>query len=61
LDPVADDGGVGVRGLGPLGGVAGGGAGHGRASLAPSGGTQQELYGNGDEKGCRWSGARGRK
>jgi hypothetical protein len=50
LDPVADDGGVGVCGLGPLGGVAGGGASHGRASLAHSGGARQELYRNGDEK-----------
>jgi hypothetical protein len=50
LDPVANDGGVGVRGLGPLSGGAGGGASRGRASLAHSGGAQQELYGNGDER-----------
>jgi hypothetical protein len=57
LDLVADDGGVGVHGLGPLSGGAGGGAGCSRASLA-----QQELYGNGDERErCRWSRARGRR
>jgi hypothetical protein len=50
LDPVADDGGVGVRGLGPLSSGAGGGAGRGRACLPHSGGAQQELYGNGDER-----------
>jgi hypothetical protein len=50
LDPIIDDGGVGVRGLGPLSSGAGGGAGRGRASFAHSGGAQQELCGNGDER-----------
>jgi hypothetical protein len=50
LDPITDDRGVGVRGLGPLSGGTGGGAGHGRASFAHGGGAQQELCGNGDER-----------
>jgi hypothetical protein len=47
LDPIANDGGVGVRGLGPLNSGTGGGAGRGRASFAHDGGAQQELCGNG--------------
>jgi hypothetical protein len=50
LDPITDDGGIGVRGLGPLSSGAGGGAGRGRASFAHSGSAQQELCGNGDER-----------
>jgi hypothetical protein len=50
LDPVADDRGVGVRGLGLLSGGAGGGTGRGRASLAHGSGAQRKLCGNGDER-----------
>jgi hypothetical protein len=47
LDPITDDGGVGVCGLGPLSGGAGGGAGRGRASFAHDSGAQLELCGIG--------------
>jgi hypothetical protein len=43
LDAIADDGAIGVRGLGPLSG----GASRGRASFAHGGGVQQELCRNG--------------
>jgi hypothetical protein len=50
LNPIADNGGVGVRSLGPLSGGAGGGAGRGLASFAYGGGARQEHYGNGNER-----------
>jgi hypothetical protein len=50
LDPITDDGGVGVRGLGPLSGGAGSGACRGLASFAHDGSAQLELCGNGDER-----------
>jgi hypothetical protein len=43
LDPITNDGGVGVRGLGPLSSGTGGSAGRDRASFAHNGGAQQEL------------------
>jgi hypothetical protein len=52
LDLVPNSGRVGVCGLGLLRGGAGGGTGHGRASLAHEGGTQQELHGNGRKERC---------
>jgi hypothetical protein len=50
LNPITNDRGVGVHGLGPLSGGASGGAGRGRASFAHGGGAQQKLYRNGDER-----------
>jgi hypothetical protein len=40
LDPIANDRGIGVRGLGPISSGAGGGASHGRASFAHDGDAQ---------------------